>query len=287
LLTASFRHIRGIGPLRERQLWLRGIRSWDEVPEGAVLSPVLDVRLRQGIAESRNRLAEGDLGFFARALPAAEHFRILPHAIEDAGFVDVETAPDLTVIGILDRDGPRSFWSGYGAHGGPASAACDAFGARSSDLDEFPSRAAAWKMIVTFNGSAFDLPHLIALFPAWEPPAAHLDLCHAFRRAGERGSLKEIEERLGLHRPPHLRRLCRADAAWLWQAERKGDRAALQRLVEYNLRDAFHLRPLAEMAYNLLVRRLRMPAPELPVTDRGALLYDVSKAVARACASQG
>jgi hypothetical protein len=29
-----------------------------------------------------------------------------------------------------------------------------------------------------------------------------------------------------------------------------------------------------------------MPAPELPVTDRGALLYDVSKEVARACAAR-
>jgi uncharacterized protein len=264
VLTASFRHIRGIGPLRERQLWLSGIRSWDEVPEGPVLSPSLDVRLRDGIAESRARLAEGDLAFFARALPEIEHFRILPHAIEQAGFVDVETAEGWTVIGILDGEGPRSF-------------------RKARDLDEFPSRAAAWKMIVTFNGSAFDLPNLRALFPGWQPPAAHLDLCHALRRAGERGSLKQIEARLGLHRPPRLARPSVLDASLLWRAQRAGDAAALRRLVEYNLTDAFHLRPLAEIAYNLLVRRLRMPVPELPVSDRGALLYDVSKAVERAC----
>jgi hypothetical protein len=30
------------------------------------------------------------------------------------------------------------------------------------------------------------------------------------------------------------------------------------------------------------VRRWRMPAKELPVSDRGAFLYDVSKAVERA-----
>jgi hypothetical protein len=71
-------------------------------------------------------------------------------------------------------------------------------------------------------------------------------------------------------------------ASVLWRAQRSGDPAALRRLVEYNLTDAFHLRPLAEIAYNLLVRRLRMPAKELPVSDRGALLYDVSKAVERA-----
>jgi len=267
LLTASFRHIRGIGPLRERQLWLRGIRSWNEVPEGTLLSPALDGRLREGIAESRERLAAGDLAYFARALPERDHFRILPHAIEDTGFVDVETAEGFTVIGILDRDGPRSFL--HGRH-----------------LHEFPPRTAAWKMIVTFNGSAADLPHLRALFPGWHPPAAHLDLCHALRRAGERGSLKQIEARLGLPRPARLAKPLAAEAAFLWRAQRAGDAAALRRLVEYNLTDAFHLRPLAEMAYNLLVRRLRMPAPELPVTDRGALLYDVSKAVERAFTSR-
>ncbi|TMB29643.1 MAG: hypothetical protein E6J61_14720 [Deltaproteobacteria bacterium] len=168
------------------------------------------------------------------------------------------------MIGILDREGPRSFREGR-------------------DLAEFPSRAASWKMIVTFNGSAFDLPHLRALFPGWQPPAAHLDLCHALRLAGERGSLKQIEARLGLHRPARLDKPSVLDASILWRAQRAGDPLALRRLVEYNLTDAFHLRPLAEIAYNLLVRRLRMPVPDLPVSDRGALLYDVSKAVERAC----
>jgi hypothetical protein len=250
--------------MRERQLWLSGIRSWDEVPDGPVLSPALDVRLQDGIAASRAALGEGDLAFFARALPEIEHFRILPHAIEEAGFVDVETAEGWTVIGILDREGPRSFLQGR-------------------DLHAFPSRAASWKMIVTFNGSAFDLPHLRALFPGWQPPPAHLDLCHALRRAGQRGSLKQIEARLGLQRPARLAKPSVLDASILWRAQRAGDAAALRRLVEYNLTDAFHLRPLAEIAYNLLVQRLRMPAPELPVSDRGALLYDVSKAVERAC----
>jgi hypothetical protein len=72
------------------------------------------------------------------------------------------------------------------------------------------------------------------------------------------------------------------DAVWLWHAQRQGDRTALRRLLEYNLHDAFHLRPIAEIAYNRMLRRTRMPAPALPVTERGALLYDVNRAVERA-----
>jgi hypothetical protein len=70
VITASFRHIAGIGPLRERQLWFSGIRGWAEVPaEGDVLSPRLDGKLREGVALSLQRLAAGGLDFFARALP--------------------------------------------------------------------------------------------------------------------------------------------------------------------------------------------------------------------------
>ena len=53
-------------------------------------------------------------------------------------------------------------------------------------------------------------------------------------------------------------------------------------MVEYNLYDTFHLRPLAEQAYNRILRRTGMPAQPLEVTERGAMLYDVSCAVLRA-----
>jgi hypothetical protein len=263
MLTASFRHIRGIGAMRERQLWMQGVTRWDAVPEGPVLADRLDSRLRDGVRESRDRLAAGDLDWFARALPATEHWRLLPHLIDGAACIDVEAAEEVTVIGVLDGDGPDAF-------------------VRGRNLEEFPSRAARWRCIVTFNGTAYDLPHLRRLFPGWTPPAAHVDLCILLRRLGESGGLKEIEPRLGLERPPHLRKLSGADAVWLWRAQREGDRTALRRLLEYNLHDAFHLRPIAEMVYNRMVRRTRMPAPDLAVTERGALLYDVSKAVERA-----
>ena len=74
MITASFRHIAGIGPLRERQLWFAGVRSWSELPpSGDLLSPRLDGKLRQGVALSTERLRQRDLEFFARALPQTEH----------------------------------------------------------------------------------------------------------------------------------------------------------------------------------------------------------------------
>lgn len=256
MITASFRHIRGIGPLRERQLWLAGVRSWDLLPPGELLSPRLDGQLREGVRLSQERFAAGDVEFFARALPQTEHWRLLPWVLETAGFLDIEAAGDqVTVIGVLDRDGIASF----------------------RDPALFLERARRWRALVTFNGTVFDLPVLRRVLPEWEPPAAHIDLRHVYQRLREKGGLKDLEPRAGLFRPPHLARLAGADAVALWQAR------DLRRLVEYNLYDVFHLRPLAELGYNRLLRRTRMPGPEMPVSDRGAMLYDVSKAVEAAC----
>jgi len=264
LITASFRHIRGIGPLRERQLWLSGIRGWADVPpSGEVLSARLDEKLRKGVALSAQKLAEGDVDFFGRALPVTEHWRLLPQVIDDAAFLDIEAAGEtVTVAGVLDRQGLTSFRGGLAA---------------------FRERARTWRALVTFNGTAFDLPILRRALPDWTPPSVHIDLCHVYRRLHEKGGLKELEPRAGFIRPPHLARLTGSDAVALWEAQVRGDPAALRRLVEYNLYDVFHLRPLAELGYNRLVERTRMPAKPLQVSDRGAMLYDVSRAVDAAC----
>jgi len=264
VITASFRHIPGIGPLRERQLWFSGIRSWAELPaSGDVLSPRLDGKLREGVALSLQRLAEGDVEFFARALPQTEHWRLLPHVIENAAFLDIEAAGDkVTVAGVLDRSGLTSF---------------------RGDLSAFRERARHWRALVTFNGTVFDLPILRRVLPDWQPPAVHVDLRHVYQRLREKGGLKELEPRVGFFRPPHLASLSGADAVALWHAQVQGDRLALRRLVEYNLYDVFHLRPLAELGYNRLLARTRMPASAMPVSDRGAMLYDLSCAVAAAC----
>jgi uncharacterized protein YprB with RNaseH-like and TPR domain len=264
VITASFRHIAGIGPLRERQLWFSGVRSWAELPaSGDVLSPRLDGKLREGVEISLQRLAEGDLEFFARALPQTEHWRLLPQVIEDAAFIDIEAAGDkVTVAGVLDRAGLTSF---------------------RGDLSGFRERARQWRALVTFNGTVFDLPILRRVLPDWQPPAVHVDLRHMYQRLREKGGLKELEPRVGFFRPPHLASLSGADAVALWRAQVQGDRLALRRLVEYNLYDVFHLRPLAELGYNRLLGRTRMPASAMPVSDRGAMLYDLSCAVAAAC----
>lgn len=257
MISASFRHIGGVGPLRERQLWLMGVSQWSRLPAtGMALSPRLDGKLRAGVALSQERFAAGDVDFFARALPQTEHWRLLPWVLPAAGFLDIEAAQDrVSVIGVLDREGIASL----------------------REPSQLQERARGWKALITFNGTAFDLPVLRRALPSWKPPLAHIDLRHVYQRLRERGGLKALEPRCGLFRPPHLARLTGADAVALWQAR------DWRRLTEYNLYDVFHLLPLAELGYNRLLKRTRMPAPPMPLSDRGAMLYDVSRAVEAAC----
>ena len=259
MITASFRHISGIGGMRERQLWLSGVGSWAQVPEGDVLSPKLDARLRAGVAESQEHFSTQRWDFFAQKLPQTEHWRLLPHVLDGAAYLDIEAAGEkITVIGVLDARGIASL-----------------------QPEEFLERSRSWSALVTFNGAAFDLPILRRVFPGWQPPAVHVDLKHVYQRLREKGGLKELEPRAGFIRPPHLAKLNGADAIALWNM--RDEPAAWRRLVEYNLYDVFHLKPRAELGYNRLLKRTGMPAQPLPVSDRGAMLYDVSLAVEAAC----
>jgi uncharacterized protein len=169
---------------------------------------------------------------------------------------------------VLDRSGPRLLLAGR-------------------DLEQFPELARGWSLLVTFNGSAFDVPILRRAFPDWQPPAGQIDLRHVLRRLGHAGGLKAIERRLSslhLARPAHLDGLDGGNAGWLFLRGRSGDRAALRRFAEYNLYDVVNLRTLMAYAHNALLDSLLARTPALgahtarvAVPGRGDVLYDVSK----------
>ncbi|HET6148279.1 MAG TPA: ribonuclease H-like domain-containing protein [Polyangia bacterium] len=278
MLASTFRLLPGIGPGREQRLWQQGIGHWTDLLGGVAsgLSPAIDSALRAAVIDAQDARARGDTDGLARMLPPGERWRMFADFGDGAAYLDIETSDDdvafagISAIGICDRDGPRIFLAGR-------------------DLHLFPQAARGYSMLVTFNGSSFDLPILGQAFPEWAPPACHLDLRHLLARVGHHGGLKAIEraqalQGLRLTRPPHLARVAGWDAAWLWRRGRGpgGDRDALRAFVEYNLHDVIHLRTLIAYAYNALVDQVDAPAVRahvghVPVPTRGDVLYDVSK----------
>ncbi len=263
MIRSTFRLAPGIGPWLEGRLWSAGITRWDAFPaEPAVaLSPRLDPRIRAAISAAAEALADRDADRLAAMVPRKERWRLYAAFVEDAAFLDVETDGDLlTAIGFLDARGPRILLAGR-------------------DLDAFPEAARGWKVLVTFNGLSFDVPVLRRAFPGWRPPRAHVDLRHLWGRLGHAGGLKVLEHATGVGRPPHLDGLGGRDAIRLWRRHLEGDRAALRTFAEYNLHDAVNLRPLMDLGYNRMIERLRLPAAKVRVSERGDVLYDVTKRV--------
>jgi uncharacterized protein YprB with RNaseH-like and TPR domain len=261
VIRSTFRLAPGVGPWLESKLWSDGVRTWDDfpAPPALALSPRVDARLRGAIERARAALAEGDAEALAAMLPRAERWRLYAAFAEDAAFLDVESDGEaLTAVGILDRHGPRLLLAGR-------------------DLDRFPEAAQGWKLLVTFNGLAFDVPALRRAFPGWRAPRAHVDLCHLWRRLGHRGGLKLLETETGVGRPAHLAGLGGRDAVRLWRAHLGGDPGALRLFADYNLHDAVNLRTLMGLGYNRMIERLRLPAPPVAVSERGDVRYDVTK----------
>jgi uncharacterized protein len=275
MLSSSFQLGPGLGARREQLLWQAGVLRWEDYGQASVaLSRSADAALRTAIPAARAAFAAGDVERLAELLPSAEHWRLYGAFAADTAYLDIETSDDelgrcaISAIGILDRSGPRILLAGR-------------------DLERFPELARDWSLLVTFNGSSFDVPILRRAFPDWQPPRGQIDLRHVLRRLGHTGGLKTIERRmplLHLARPAHLDGLDGGHAGWLFLRGRAGDRAALRRFAEYNLYDAINLRTLMAHAYNALVEAqvARAPAlgayaPRVAVPGRGDVLYDVSK----------
>jgi len=262
MLRATFQLVPGLGPGRERRLWQGSVLDWTQLSEApdAVLPRHLRGPLIDAARAAAGALQAGDLAAVASALPGREHWRLFGAFAERAVYLDIETDAEdgVTAIGILDGNGPRVLLAGR-------------------DLDALPDLAPPTCLLVTFNGAAFDLPILERAFPGWRRPAAHVDLRPVLERLGHRGGLKAIEEQTGLGRPPHLRGLDGSRACWLWRHGARGNREALRLLAEYNLYDAVNLRTLMALAYNRLTARTGIPCAEVPVSQRGDVLYDISK----------
>jgi uncharacterized protein YprB with RNaseH-like and TPR domain len=267
MIRRTFQLISGIGPYRERDLWARGFEQWAQFPregEEPAVSAKLDPQLREKLALAEEALEARDLHALAALIPPREHWRLYREFADEALFFDIEAegarSMETTVVGVFDREGVHTF-------------------VRGRNLEELPERLAKSRVWVSFNGSVFDVPILKQHFgDALPVPAIHIDLRFVCRKFGMKGGLKQLEDTLGIGRPPHLKGVNGLDAVILWRAyHRTGDIEALRYLVEYNLYDAFQLRSVMDHAFNRATELLACDVPRIRPFDRGDILYDVTR----------
>src|ERR1043165_1572957 len=251
MLTSTFRHFKGVGAKTERELWRSGVWSWQEFESrhtvqlsmfevGPPEAPV------QQVLTSKEALEKEDANYFALSLPRYEHYRIAHTFPSKTLFLDIETTglsryyDQITLVGWSMGDVYNTYIKG-------------------DDAEPLRRALVQAKVIVTFNGSLFDVPFLRAEFPELNIPLAHIDLRFLARRVGLRGGQKEIELAVGLERPGILSSLRGEVAPLLWHRYRRGDLDALKLLISYNYADIEGMKFLLDIVTDRLLEMDQLP----------------------------
>ncbi|MFZ5760987.1 MAG: ribonuclease H-like domain-containing protein [Thermodesulfobacteriota bacterium] len=234
MLFNTFLHIPGIGAKTEKKIWLAGIQSWDQwrPPFSSTLSGkiinLVTIHLQKFAAESN-----GTAAYYASLLPAGQLWRLFPHFRKQTAYLDIETEGDrgtITTIALADGQRLHTYVQG-------------------ENLADFLTDIATYEVIVTYNGTGFDLP-VIESFFSTRLNQVHIDLRSILARLGYKGGLKACEKNAGIARPG-LEGLDGFAAVLLWRRyQQAGDKAALATLLAYNCADAANLEHLLVHAYN-------------------------------------
>ena len=249
MIHHTFLHLPGIGTYREQMLWREGILDWSHFLDAAAKGLVPEKARESTVGLLRQSLvavANGDAAFFRDLLPRREAWRLYPQFADRALFLDIETTGlsphyhEVTVIGALGGGQLALFINGV-------------------NLDQFPAYIRQFPLLVTFNGSQFDVPFLRAHFPEAYLDQAHIDLRFVLGSLGYKGGLKAVERNLGLSRDSAIQGVDGFEAVHLWHRYRRGDRAALEKLLLYNLTDVVNMVELVEIAVREKIRKVAFP----------------------------
>ena len=206
--------------------------------------------MQSAVEASEEALANRDIEFFARRLPKPEFYRIAASFPECCAFLDIESTglspyyDQFTLVGW-------SVGSTYTVFVDPTQ-----IGQLEHDLHKHP-------ILVTFNGSLFDLPFLIKRCMTDWSGLCHVDLRYLAKRVGLTGGQKKIELDIGLTREGSLSGITGAEAVSLWFDYKEGDLNALRVLVRYNHADIEGIKFLFEE----VIRRIVPPAVTLSSND--------------------
>jgi uncharacterized protein YprB with RNaseH-like and TPR domain len=246
LLRTTFQHLSGIGRVTERRLWERGIRDWKDLKAISRIPGISEKRIQAFIEElerSELALSTGDVSYFAKNLRHGEHWRLYPDFRLKTAFMDIETTDLSPAHGIVTC---------VTVHGGGSTRTL----VHGKDIDELDEVLRPFALMVTFNGYQFDVPFLAARFPSVSFPPAHADLRWLLYRQGLTGGLKSIERQLGIGDRMGVEDIDGWEAVRLWYRYRRGDNAALEKLVAYNRADTQNLEPLMDYAVGEMVKFL-------------------------------
>lgn len=250
MIQNSFIFLERIGKEKEKSIWKQGIRNWEQFLAAENIKGISSAAKNyydRKILEVRKQLFNCNSSYFCNILPLAEQWRLFEFFKEEAVYLDIETdglneTDDITVVGLFDGIDTKTMIRGINLN-----------------FENLKRELMKYKMIVTFNGSVFDVPFIRRRYGGVLPRIPHFDLRFSCQRIGLNGGLKEIEKTLGIKRKNKIvEQMYSGDAALLHRMWRgSGDEQYLQLLVEYNEEDVVNLRKIAEYTYGELKNAIK------------------------------
>lgn len=233
MIQHSFMFLEKISFKREKLWWQQGIIDWNTFLKTEKIKGITHLKklyYDRKIKEAQQALANGDSSYFNGKLAPKHMWRLYDYFKEECGFLDIEidSYGKIVVVGISDYFSTNFF-------------------VRGANLEKsvLEKELKKYKVLVTFNGGAFDLPRLRKQFGI-SLLIPHIDLKPLCVNLGMKGGLKEIETQLNLKRPAHLY----GNPVGLWKAfHASGDREYLELLLDYNREDVENLKAVMEKVY--------------------------------------
>ena len=235
----------------EERLWKQGIYSWDSFLDRDKIHGLSTARKRyydRKIMQARRALYNFDSTYFKNILPQSEYYRLYDFFKEDCVFLDIETTGldsknnDITVIGLFDGINTKTMIKNINL-----------------DYKKLKEELQRYKLIVTFNGSSFDVPFINKTYPGLLPDIPNFDVKSITHRLNLKGGLKKIERKLGIRRNKIIEKFYGGDVLTLWKMYRStNDEYYLNLLIEYNDDDIINLKKVADYCVEKLRRQLRI-----------------------------
>ncbi len=218
----------------------QGIHDWQDFFHAKSIrgiAPEKKSYFDRRLHEAQAALLGENSAYFLGKLPAKEMWRLYDTFRDACGFLDIETDGygRVVIVGLSDYFTTKTF-------------------VRGANLEKELLEKELWryKLLVTFNGAAFDLRKLKRQYSI-ELNVPHIDLKPLCSRLGWNGGLKEVEKMLNLRRPEHLY----LSPVELWeQFLASGDTEVLERLIAYNAEDVENLKGVMGEVYKKMREKL-------------------------------
>ncbi len=236
MIEKTFIFLKGISYKKEKKLWSSGVLSWEQFQNSNL--PLKHKQEHDALLRKAQRnLYSNNSRFFARLLRLKDNWRLYNYFKQDAVFLDIETVGcKIVLIGIYNNYDYSPFVYDYNL-----------------DLTKVLSKLIRSKLLVVFNGAAFDIPRLSKLLSYNLTQIPIFDIRFSLLSAGFSGTLKELETKFNIYRKPELKSV---DVCYLWNNfVYNKNSSALRRLISYNFEDTYNLRLLADKTYSFLEQK--------------------------------